>query len=252
MPRLAVIKKQLTILTLCLAFCISGMALAVETPDFTGVWMAYDSEPSAFGAPSYLSKAGQARVDGFYAKYKDMPEAGSFCVPPGMPNTMVSMVSYPIDIIHSKDRITILAELEMQSRRIFMDGRGHPKNHPVSRMGYSIAKWEADTLVIETSLLTESLLRGWPRTNNTRITERVYMAKISELDAKASGFIATLAPPIGDDALVFEITMVDETLYTQPRKITMYYQHMPDDAYLEYDCAVEHWMRAMEEAEIKE
>ncbi len=101
MPRFAVIRKQLAIFALYLSFCISGMALAAETPDFTGVWMAYDSEPSAFGAPSYLSKEGQAKVDAFYAKYKGMPEPGSYCVPPGMPNTMLSMVSYPIEINHN-------------------------------------------------------------------------------------------------------------------------------------------------------
>ena len=238
---------RLAALLLCCCTCL----WAAETPDFTGVWMAYDSEPSVFAAPENLTDEGKSMVESFYAKYESMPEPGGLCVPPGMPYTMLAMVSYPIEILHSRDRITILAEYEMQSRRIFMDGRDHPDpdEYPYSRMGHSIAHWEGETLVIETRLLKESLYRQWwLRTNNTVVTERVHMAKRSELDAEATGYLATVQPPIGDDALVFDITVEDETLYTEPRKITMYYQRISDDSFLEYDCTEEYWYRALKEA----
>jgi hypothetical protein len=52
-----------------------------------------------------------------------MPEPGWYCVPPGLPATMTmtSMVSYPIEIIQTPDRITMIAELVMQLRRIYLD-----------------------------------------------------------------------------------------------------------------------------------
>lgn len=242
--------------TLSLSSMIASTAYGADTPtDFTGVWMAYDNDSNAGpfgGGPSALSESGQALVDAYFSQYTgELPEQGSYCVPPGMPSTMTSMVSYPIEIIHSENRITMLAELEMQVRRIFMDGREHPDNYPDSRMGHSIAVWEGETLVIDTTLLKESLMGGWPRTNSTHIVERIYIAKRSELDAQASGFLASVSPPVGDDALVIEITMSDDTLYSAPRQITMYYQRINDDAILEYDCAADLWRQAVKASQEK-
>lgn len=125
-----------------------------------------------------------------------------------------------------------------------MDGRGHPENYPTSRVGHSIGSWDGDTLVIDTRLLTETLPGRWPRTENTRIIERVSLAKRADITAPASGFIIT--PPVGDDVLVFDITVSDPTLYAEVRNITMYYQRIEDDAILEYDCAVDLWLQALE------
>ena len=221
-------------------------------PDLSGVWMAFASSPAFMrGAPTPLTEKGQARVDAYYAQYgEDFAEPGAYCVPPGMPSTMTSIVGYPIEILQTRNRVTMLAEMEMQVRRIYMDGRKHPDDYPVTRMGYSIGHWEGEALVIETALLKESLLRGWPRTEQTRITEKLYLTSRSNVNERPSPFIIT--EPVGDDVLVVELTVTDPALYSNPRKVTMYYQRIEDDAILEYDCPAEHWLNALDAARARQ
>lgn len=225
---------------------VSNLALAAdEHPDFTGVWEAYASSAGAGrgGANTELTEEAITMRDAFVAQYgDDYVEPGAFCVPPGLPATMMSMVSYPVEIIHSKDRVTMLAEYDMQVRRIFMDGRGHPDDLPPTRMGHSIGHWEGDELVIETTLLGEYLLGGWPRTEQTIVEERIYRTTRQEAGVEASGFVQAGE---SDDVLVFEYTVTDPVLYKEPRQVTMYYQRIPEDAFLEYDCPADLWRRAL-------
>src|SRR3972149_2910502 len=146
---------------------VNASVIAQESggkPDLNGVWLAYASAPPFVrGGPSPLSENGEKLVNAFFAKYGNkFVEPGGFCVPPGMPSTMTALVGYPVEIIQTRDRITMLAEMEMQVRRIYMDGRKVPDDYPATRMGYSIGYWDGNVLVIETSLLTESLLREGP------------------------------------------------------------------------------------------
>jgi hypothetical protein len=227
------------------AIAAAGPACAADEPDFSGVWQAYASVPQfGPGQAAALTEDGARLVDAYFAQFgDDFAEPGAYCVPPGMPSTMTAMVSYPVEIIHSPNRVTLLAELDMQVRRIYMDGRGFPDDYPTSRMGYSIGHWEDETLVIETRLLGEYLMRSWPRTENTQIVERVYRANRDELDVERNGF-----PPESEsnDLLVFEMTVTDATLYKEPQRITMYYQRIPGDEFLEYDCTAGLWYQALE------
>ena len=225
-------------------------ALAAQSPpDFSGVWVAYASEPAFVRTDAQtLTPAGQALQEAYLSQYPNWVEPGAWCVPPGMPSTMTSLVAYPIEIIHKENQLTMIAELEMQVRRVFLDGRDFPTDYPPTRMGYSIGEWDGDTLVIRTSLLKETLDGRWPRTENMAITERVYMTTREEAGVEASGFVATIAPPINNDTLVFELTVNDPALYREPRNVTVYYQRMSDDIFLEYDCAVDKWQEALEAA----
>ena len=217
-------------------------------PDLNGVWLALASAPPFVrGGPSPLSENGEKLVNAFYAKYGDkFVEPGDYCVPPGMPSTMTALVGYPVEIIQGKDRITMLAELEMQVRRIYMDGRRVADDYPTTRMGYSIGSWDSNVLVIDTSLLNDSFLRQSPRGENTSIQERIYLTRRSQVTARPTPFITM--QPISDDVLVDEITTTDPEFYKEPQKVTVYYQKIKDDATLEYDCAVDLWDQALEAA----
>lgn len=220
-------------------------AYAADEPDISGVWQAYASVPqSGPGQAAALTEEGKRRVEAYFEQLgENYVEPGAYCVPPGMPSTMTTMVSYPVEIIQSPNRVTMLAELDMQVRRIYMDGREVPEDYPPSRMGYSVGHWEDDgTLVIETRLLSEYLMRSWPRTENTQIVERLYRANRDELDVVRNGF-----PPESEsnDILLFEMTVTDASLYKEPQRITMYYQRIPDDEFLEYDCTAGLWDEAL-------
>lgn len=219
-----------------------------EHPDLSGVWMAFaveNPDGGAARAPQY-SGEGQAMLADFAAQFTAIPETGAWCYGTGMPSVMLSTVSYPIEIVQHPTRLVMLAELEMQVRRVYLDGRPHPDDFLPTGVGHSVGTWDGDTLVIDTNLLSEWQVPPWPRSDQTRIVERVSLTKLGNIAARASGFVATVEKPVNDDVLVVELTVTDPSIYAGPQRRTAYYQRMSDTATLEYACSFEHWYEALE------
>lgn len=231
-------------------------AAAPAHPDLSGVWMAFAVEnpgggDGAFGRPQY-SPEGQATLDAFAAQFTAIPETGAWCYGTGMPSVMLSTVSYPIEIVQHASRLVMVAELEMQVRRVYLDGRPHPTDFLPQGVGHSVGTWDGDTLVIDTTLLSEWQLPPWPRSEQTHIVERVHLTKLDAITARPSGFVATVEKPINDDVLVVEMTIEDSSLYAGPQRRTAYYQRMADTATLEYACSAEHWLEALEKNRVSQ
>lgn len=227
-------------------------AAAVSAPpDFSGVWMAIGVEnPDGGGTAPRYSAQGQQRLDDFIARYSDVPEAGAACVGSGMPGVMLSLVSYPIEFVQNDSRILMVAELETQVRRVFIDGRTRSDEVFASNTGYSLGTWEGDTLVVETNRFEEWPLRPWPRSEDAQIVERMYLTTMDQIDVKRSGFIAGVLPPLNDDVLVVDITITDPAYYDGPQRRIAYYQRMPDEATSEYACSQGLWYDALDELRI--
>ncbi len=222
-------------------------AAAPAHPDLSGVWMAFAVEnPAGGGNQPQHSAEGRARLEAFAAQFTSIPETGAWCYGTGMPSAMLSTVSYPIEIVQNASRLVMLAELEMQVRRVYLDGRPHPDDFLSTGVGHSVGTWDGDTLVIDTTLLSEWHVRPWPKTEQTHIIERVYLTKLGDITARATGFVATVEKPVNDDVLVVEMTLTDPKLYEGPQRRTAYYQRMSDTATLEYACSGEHWLEALE------
>ncbi|HUK01060.1 MAG TPA: hypothetical protein VLW26_02165 [Steroidobacteraceae bacterium] len=83
------------------------------------------------------------------AKNAGTPEADAStqCFPHGMPRVMES--PYPIEIVQTPGRLTILHEVAHNIRRIWLN-RDHPKDVPLTFLGDSVGHWEGDTLVVDT------------------------------------------------------------------------------------------------------
>jgi hypothetical protein len=230
-----------------LASCAKSPPAASVSPDFSGVWMAFATEnPAGGGNTPVYSDAGKATLDAFKAQYTEVPETGLWCLGTGMPHVMLSMVSYPITIVQTPKLMAMLAELEMQRRFVYLDGRPHDDQVLPSSAGHSVGKWEGDTLVIDTVNLSEWQLAPWPRTENTHIVERVSMTRLDQIKARATGFVAGAGTPLNDDVLVFDMTLTDPAYYAEPQRRITYYQRMPDTATLEYQCTYEHWFDELE------
>jgi hypothetical protein len=230
----------------------SSSPSAVAGPDFSGVWMAFAVEtPGADdNSPSY-STAGEAALDAFVAQFHEIPEVGAHCVGTGMPGVMLSTVSYPIEIVQTEPKILMVAELETQVRRIYLDGRGHPDGAFPSMVGDSIGRWEGDTLLIDTSLLEPWELRPWPRGDAAHIAERVYLTTLDEIDARPSGFVGELDAAISDEVLVFDITLTDPAYYDGPQRRIAYYQRVADTTIAEYACINGLWRDELEAQRIR-
>lgn len=226
----------------------TGASEQLAEPDLRGVWLGFALEPPMrLGAgPAPLNDAGKAAVEAFYQQYGggELPEPGAYCVPAGMPSVMLSLAGYPIEILQSEDRITMLAEMEQQVRRVYLDGRDHPADYPTTRIGHSVGHWEGDSLVIDTALLTEWHYRSFPRSDAARIVERIHLTTQSEINVQRSAFI--IQKPIDDVVLVDEMTVTDPKYYTQPQRFKIYFMRVSDDNILEYDCPVDVWRQALE------
>ena len=86
--------------------------------------------------------------------------------------------------------------------------------------GYSIGKWEGDTLVVETTGLREDGwldVRGSPFTEKAKITERFRRLNYGTLE--------------------IDVTIDDPKAYTKPFTVRVNQRLMPDQELIEFICA---------------
>lgn len=216
-------------------------------PEIDGVWLGIS--PFGAGLPaSKLTPAGKQAAADFQATYgPDVPEAGSFCVHGGMPSMMTASAGYPLEIISNGKQINMSVETG-SSRRIFMDGRPHPKDRPPTASGHSVGRWEGDVLVVETTLLAERV-DSRIISDEARIIERIYLK--DDKGERRTAFAENMQMERGGKLLVDEITVIDPKFYTEPLKLVGEFRRAPDTSVLEYDCGREFWEAALE-AKLKE
>ncbi|MEP6961216.1 MAG: hypothetical protein ABI995_04015 [Acidobacteriota bacterium] len=100
--------------------------------------------------------------------------------------------------------LAVLNEYNASYRQIFTDGRPLPVDPLPSWNGYSTAKWEKDTLVVQTIGFRDDLWldgRGNPLTESGKITERIRRPNFGSLEV--------------------EVTVDDPKAYTKPWTITI-------------------------------
>ena len=138
------------------------------------------------------------------------------CLPLGPAAVTTSFFDFKF--IQTPSLIMILFE-DLTYRQIHMDGRKLPKNPNPSWMGYSVGRWDGDTLVVETSGFTE---RAWldydghPHTEALRMTERYRRRDFGHLDVK--------------------VTFDDPGAYARPWTVSVPMEIIPDTELLEAVC----------------
>jgi hypothetical protein len=80
----------------------------------------------------------------------------SHCLPEGMP--LVEMAPAPYKIIQTRGLILMLYERDTTYRQVYTDGRKLPDDPQPSWLGYSVGKWDGDTLVVDSIGFND---RGW-------------------------------------------------------------------------------------------
>jgi hypothetical protein len=185
-----------------------------KLPDFTGVWEIPLGPPARGGAarggapgagtpgrgapgprtgggrgpantpaltPEYAAKAQEAARAA--VKAEDNPSAN--CLPPGLP--MIMAQPYPIEVLMTPGKVTIVVEAYEQVRHIYTDGRPVPEDPDPSFNGTSIGHWEGDTLVVE-SVGFERVPRGinFPYSDKMKIVERFKLSDPDTLNVETS------------------------------------------------------------------
>jgi hypothetical protein len=157
------------------------------------------------------------------ADSKDNPDAN--CLPMGI--TQFHMQPQPRKIVQTPALIVILYEANYGLRYIYMDGRKlPPQGEPQPWWsGYSVGRWEGDTLVVETNNLRgaeSSLYDGWldvrgsPYSEQARFTERFRRPTFGKLE--------------------IDVTVDDPKSYTKPFTVRINQRFLPDDEPIETIC----------------
>jgi len=158
-----------------------------KLPDFGGLWeVTFGGGPRGGGeppslTPDYAAKQREYQAAQQRGEIEDTQAAN--CVPNGMPAIMTQ--PYPIEILFTPGKVTILIEAYAQWRQIFTDGREHPEDPDLTFNGHSIGHWEADTLVVDTvGFTTDTSLGGAGMRHSAKmhIVERFKLAAPDRLE----------------------------------------------------------------------
>ena len=147
---------------------------------------------------------------------KDNPDAN--CLPLGI--AQMNAHPYPRKIIQTPTEVILIYEGSGTTvREVYLDGRTLPKDPEPWYNGYSVGRWDGDTLVVETTgLMDDGWLdvRGSPITNAGKITERFRRLKYGYLE--------------------LEETIDDPKVYTRSFTAKLYWRLSPDTQPIEFVC----------------
>jgi hypothetical protein len=206
-------------------------------PDLSGIWQV-QAEPRAPGGLFGLGESPNSKyfrdiLSDFKPDERPLTPAGAEllrkhgqqgvhnptlnCLPDGVPHG--DLLPEPFKIIHSPGVIVMLYEVETTFRQIFTDGRKLPADPSPAWQGYSVGRWEGDTLVIETAGFNDLGwldARGTGHSTEMRLEERFLRRDYGHLD--------------------LTITVTDPQTFTRPITFSVVEQLLPDTDLFEHYC----------------
>jgi hypothetical protein len=151
-------------------------------PDLTGLWTGFGgvADLKLDDAQPWARALIQQRTDNFG---KDNPRY--LCLPEGP--TAANAAEAFRRILQTPAIIAIL-DNDLTYRQIFMDGRKLEADPSPSWMGYSVGRWDGDTLVVESAGFNDRtwLARNYPHTESLRMTERYRRTDFGHLEIEAT------------------------------------------------------------------
>jgi len=218
---------------------------ANRKPDLSGLWVNESAPPELLKRmiPDATNGAGEEPLSQYFVnifsdfKPEDVPfrpaaakafqeRAANFtklspishCLPEGMP--LVEMAPAPYKIIQTPGLIVMLYERDTTYRQLHTDGRKLPDDPQPTWLGYSVGKWEGDSLVVDSIGFNN---RGWldarghTHSEALHLTERFHRLNFGEME--------------------LHLTFDDPRTYTKPFTIILKQHLLPDSDLLESFCA---------------
>ena len=142
----------------------------------------------------------------------------SHCLPEGMP--MLEMAPAPYKIVQTAGVTFMLYERDTTYRQVYTDGRKLPDDPQPSWLGYSVGKWDGDSLVVDSIGFND---RGWldarahTHSQALHLTERFHRLDLGHMEV--------------------QLTIDDPETYTRPFTIKLKQRLLPDTDLLESFCA---------------
>jgi hypothetical protein len=122
-------------------------------------------------------------------------------------------------IVQTRNLVVILSKYQTIFRQIFTDGRALPQDPNPTWMGYSIGRWDGDTLVVTTAGYNDRTtldLAGHPHTEALRLTERYHRRDAGHMD--------------------LQVTFDAPKAYTRSWTLHIEFDLVPDGDLIEYVC----------------
>jgi hypothetical protein len=192
-------------------------------PDLSGIWQQPNGVKYTINLAADLKPGDVAMTPSAAALYKERQDNLSKDDPVGHCNLagvpQMNAVPYPYKIIQRPDMVVILYEALATFRQIFTDGRELPKDPNPTWMGYSVGKWDGDTLVVESAGFNDKAWLdsgGHPHSDALHVTERFHRRDFGHID--------------------FQVTINDPKDYTKPWTAAYEIRLMPDTELMEYVC----------------
>jgi hypothetical protein len=188
-------------------------------PDLSGVWLVKNG---SFYLTSDLKT--EEMLPWAAALYKQREDSfrrdtdGINCLPPG-PKAGIGVGGFPMKIIQTANVVVVLYEYQTIYRQFFTDGRALPEDADPTWMGYSVGRWDGDTLVVTTAGYNDRTsldLAGHPHTEALRMTERYHRRDVGHLEV--------------------QVTLDDPKTYARSWTLPMEFALIPDQQLIEYVC----------------
>jgi hypothetical protein len=189
-------------------------------PDLSGIWRAPTDK--------YLENLG---ADGVQIPmlpwaeklYKERLENNGRDRPSGrcLPHSVTDFDAHfnPRKIIQTPGLVAMLFESYHSYRQIFTDGRPLPKDPDPAWFGYSVGKWDGDTLVVDTAGINEKTWlddSGHPHSDAMHVTERLQRRDFGHMTV--------------------QLTIDDRKTYSKPWTVTIPWELFPDTELLDWVC----------------
>src|ERR1700730_15905037 len=151
--------------------------------DLSGVWVAQGKQGSALLTSSKeeppMTSWGKAQFKAAKSENQNAKDAASNdprlkCDPAGVPRVYLS--TRPIEFIQTPNRLFVFYEEDHNWRQIWTDGRAIPTDSDPTYMGYSVGRWEGDTLVVDTVGSNDKTWLdnvGHPHSDALHVVERI-------------------------------------------------------------------------------
>lgn len=193
------------------------------TPDLSGIWQTTSTKYLVNLAADL--KTGELPIQPWAlaltnerkTELHGAEESDARCLPPGIPK--LNVTPNPFKIIQEPGLVAILYEALGLYRQVFLDGRELRKDLNPTWLGYSIGKWDGDTLVVDTTGFNGVAWldkAGHPATDALRVTERFRRVNFGHLEIK--------------------VTIDDPKAYAKPWSVTENMELQPDTELLEFVC----------------
>jgi len=140
------------------------------------------------------------------------------CLPQGLPRTDINSYA-PFKIIQTPSIVAVLYEVDNTHRQIYTDGRALPVDPQPAWGGYSVGRWDGDTLIVDAAGFNDRTWldsSGHPHSEALRIQERFHRRDFGHLD--------------------LTVTVDDPKMYMKPFTINVTEVLLPDTDILESVC----------------